>query len=95
MHRFLLSPPEDKWVDHIDGDGLNNRRSNLRLVSPSQNGHNRKTRGYIKRPNGFQAYITINRKWIHLGLFSTEEEAHQAHMKAKMEYLKMYDRATK
>lgn len=41
MHRLLLGlKPGDHGVDHKDGDGLNNRRSNLRLATASQNGAN-------------------------------------------------------
>lgn len=37
MHRILMDAPESKLVDHADGDGLNNRRANLRLATNSQN----------------------------------------------------------
>lgn len=41
LHRFLLSPPDWLVVDHIDGDGLNNLRSNLRCVTRAENNRNR------------------------------------------------------
>lgn len=37
MHRLILDQVGEAWVDHIDGDGLNNQRSNLRIVSKRQN----------------------------------------------------------
>lgn len=40
MHRFLLSAEDSQFIDHIDGDGLNNRRSNLRFCTRSQNAAN-------------------------------------------------------
>jgi hypothetical protein len=42
LHRVLLQAPEGQMVDHRDGDGLNNQRKNLRLVTQSQNMQNRK-----------------------------------------------------
>ena len=42
MHRFLLDAPDDVEVDHINGNGLHNRRCNLRLASRSENLKNRR-----------------------------------------------------
>lgn len=44
MHRVLLNPPKDKQIDHINGNGLDNRRMNLRIVTASQNNHNSRIR---------------------------------------------------
>lgn len=44
MHRMVLRAPKGKLVDHIDGNGLNNVRSNLRLATHSQNAINRHLR---------------------------------------------------
>jgi hypothetical protein len=41
MHRLLMNNPEGKVVDHIDGDGLNNQRGNLRAITPYENVMNR------------------------------------------------------
>ena len=40
MHRLIMNAPKRKQVDHIDGDTLDNRKKNLRLVSGSENMHN-------------------------------------------------------
>lgn len=48
LHRFILDPPEELHVDHIDGDGLNNTRENLQLLSPSEN----RNKAVYKRNHG-------------------------------------------
>lgn len=47
MHRFILNAPKGMQVDHVNGDGLDNRRANLRLVSQRQNSQNSRARTYI------------------------------------------------
>lgn len=92
MHRLLF--PEAESVDHRDGNGLNNRRSNLRAATSSQQAQNSpkqlltssKFKGVSARQHrGFRAYITVNRKQIHLGIFDSEIEAAIAYNKAAVE----------
>ncbi|MBV8278501.1 MAG: HNH endonuclease [Verrucomicrobia bacterium] len=85
MHRLIVNAPPGVQVDHVNGDGLDNRRANLRLASATQNAHNRK----IRRDNtsGFKgvrfdqssqrwdARITFQGKRYYLGLFVTAELA--------------------
>lgn len=88
MHRLIMSPENGLVVDHKDGNGLNNQRSNLRICSVKENLVNSKlncknTSGFrgvgFHRPTGkFRAYISINDKTIHLGLFDTAREAARA-----------------
>jgi hypothetical protein len=40
MHRFIMGDPENKEIDHINGNGLDNRKENLRIVSRQENGQN-------------------------------------------------------
>jgi len=86
LHRFILYMTDSKiLVDHIDGNGLNNCKDNLRTATHSQNSMNRgadrdNTTGFKgvfwhKRDKKFMAQITFNRKQIFLGYFSTAEEA--------------------
>lgn len=82
MHRFILKASQNMQVDHINGDSLDNRRSNLRLATNAQNSANRKTiksligyRGVTRNGYNYSASITVNRKHIHLGTFSTAIEA--------------------
>jgi transcriptional regulator with XRE-family HTH domain len=89
MHRLILGVNGDASVDHWDGDGLNNRRGNLRLASESQNqGNRRKTDGTTSRYKGvsltkpggpFQAAIYQDRRRFDLGRFHDEEEAARAY----------------
>lgn len=89
MHRLILRHPE-KHVDHVDRNGLNNRRCNLRVVEPIANWVNSgpRSRGKSKykgvSPLGkrWRATIQANRKWKSLGVFSSEKEAARAYDKA-------------
>jgi hypothetical protein len=47
MHRYLLSFPQDKIIDHINGNGLDNRKENLRIVNHRQNVYNRRSKGVL------------------------------------------------
>lgn len=91
LHRFLTGEPQDCVVDHINGNGLDNRHCNLRLASFAQNNYNRKpNKG--KRFKGvrfagssykrkFRATIKINKIEQHIGNYFTEEEAARAYDK--------------
>jgi hypothetical protein len=64
MHRLLIADGSGLHVDHVDGDGLNNRRSNLRLVTHGENMQNKKR--YANNTSGFKG-VSFNRasgKWI-------------------------------
>lgn len=96
MHRLIMQNPDGQYVDHINGDKLDNRRCNLRLASNTENCRNSKrpksnTSGYKgvsfhKGANKWQAHIMVNRKSIYLGLFLTPEEAHKAYCDAAKKY---------
>lgn len=90
MHGFILSVPVGFEVDHINGDGLDNQKSNLRVVSHRENCQNRhqlKTSrfpGVRKRRNvrteyPWSAQIQISKKIVYLGVFRTEIEAAEAY----------------
>lgn len=88
LHRDLM--PGVKQIDHIDGDGLNNQRSNIRPATKSQNAANRKNlsttassrfRGvsWFKPTKRWRACIKVNQKYISLGYFLSEEDAARAY----------------
>jgi hypothetical protein len=78
MHRFILSAPSHLQVDHADGNGLNNRRSNIRLATVSQQMANRNRpknsrpfRGvrWVEEKKKWRAEITADGKVRHIGYF--------------------------
>jgi hypothetical protein len=74
--------PKDK-IDHINGIRDDNKFSNLREATVTQNNANTKpSKGYRKRGDTYQAYISINNKFVSLGTFKKEEEAAEAYKKA-------------
>ena len=90
LHRFIMKPGAGQIVDHIDGDGMNNTRSNLRVCRQAENVRNRegnkgpKTSLYkgvywakdIKR---WRAYVEVDGKRRWLGCFLSEDEAAKAY----------------
>lgn len=88
LHRLLLDAPKGLQVDHINGNPLDNRRSNLRLCTTSQNHANmgrpqtKSERRFVgvrqNRQGRFEAYITFKTRWISVGTFTSEEDAARA-----------------
>jgi hypothetical protein len=79
LHRFIVVAKPGDEVDHRDGNGLNCTKLNLRSVTHAQNAMNRgrfsKGISFHKRMKKWQAYITLDGRHVHLGVFETEDEA--------------------
>lgn len=84
MHREILKPPTNLEVDHVNGDGLDNRRANLRAVTRTENLRHRNT--FRNNKSGFKgvSFNPVNGKWratLNIGTYDSAEEAAQAYDK--------------
>ena len=95
MHRLIIDAPKDMQVDHIDRNGLNNTRANLRLATRAQNGHN-SIRSVTKKTSAYKGVFPAGKKWwariyfngkcIRLGTFEREADAALAYNEAARKY---------
>lgn len=95
MHRVIMGAPAGMTVDHRDGNGLNNRRENLRLATHAENAHNQRKRrdnssgfkgvSWHKDCKRWQAYIAVNGKRKYLGLFGNPADASEAYSRASVD----------
>jgi hypothetical protein len=101
MHRVLLKAKKGQICDHINGNGVDNRISNLRICNKFESSWNKKTfstkrlnaiKGVtiVKNHRGIPAYwiarITYKKKRIYLGTFETKELAEKAYINAAKKY---------
>lgn len=95
LHRILMNAPHNMEVDHINGNKLDNRKCNLRIVSHSENCKNMpkfksNTSGYKgvtfrKDSNNWEAYISNNKRKIYIGTFNCPTVAWFAYVRAARE----------
>jgi len=95
MHRLITNADDDDKIDHVNSDGLDNRRANLRPATHAQNQFNRRNltksfsgvRGvdYMKSARKWRARITVGGKSKFLGLFDNKECAKKAYQSAAKE----------
>jgi hypothetical protein len=96
LHRVIMNAPEGVYVDHINGNGLDNRKSNLRLCTQAENVKNARkitpsVSGYKgvywkKSSRKWVAQINANNKKLHLGLFVSERDAAIGYNAAALEH---------
>jgi hypothetical protein len=96
LHREIMVCPENLYIDHINGDKLDNRKNNLRFCTIIQNGQNSKLRkdntsgykgvSYFARDNNWMVRIVVNKKKIHLGYHKTKEVAALVYNNAAIKY---------
>jgi hypothetical protein len=101
IHHIVMGFPEKGYViDHINGNGLDNRRENLRVITTGQNTtwrtiQKNNTSGYRgvswhKAKQRWDAKIKVNGHAIHLGRFINKEDAAHAYDEAAKIYFKEF-----
>jgi hypothetical protein len=91
MHRVILNVPIGMQVDHIDHNGLNNQKSNIRICTETQNHRNKKPNGkyrgisWVPKLKKWRAYIFINNRQIWVGAFIDDISAAKARDEAAKE----------
>ena len=101
MHRLIMNCPEDMDIDHIFHNKRDNRKSELRIVTESQNMMNQKIRidntsgvkgvSWDNRIDKWQAYIGINNKIIRLGYYDNKKDAVKIRKQAELELFGEYN----
>lgn len=105
MHREIMSTPDGMETDHVNGDGLDNRRANLRICTHAENGRNRKAQdgsmsGYkgvswIKRDRKWRAQIKVGGSLFFLGQSKNPIGCAVAYNEAAKKYFGKYARLNK
>lgn len=102
MHRLIAGTPDGLETDHEDGNGLNNRKTNLRSATKAQNGRNRgknanntsgfKGVSFRKDIGKWMSKIAVDRKQRFLGFFRCPTAAHFAYVRASADVHGEYGR---
>lgn len=87
LHRLITGALAGDIVDHVNGNGLDNRRENLRICTPAENARNRRRweraptefKGITRRRGKWRAQICVDGRVRTIGEFKTAEEAARAY----------------
>jgi len=98
LHRFILSALPGEFVDHKNGNTLDNRRANLRICNPKENAQNRKVRsdsktgvkGVTLHKDGFRVRIQVGKQRKCFGPYNTLEKAKQKYIEKSLEFFKEF-----
>lgn len=100
LHRLIADCPKGLQIDHINHDTLNNTQKNIRIVTPSENQQNARTRKgsksglrgvyWDKTTKSWRAMIVINYKNYYLGTFLNPLEAAEVVKKARNNIIPCY-----
>ncbi len=99
LHRLLMNTPEGLFVDHINGDEFNNRRTNLRVVTRGENVKNQTKKNgkasipcvtYCKTRKRFRVRLRIDGKNKHMGYRNSQAEAEALAIELKNKYYGEY-----
>ncbi len=104
MHNLIINTPDGMEADHINGNTLDNRRSNLRICTRGQNQRNR--RGNLNGTSKYKgvSFKNENKKWVaqigfkknmFIGYYKTEIEAALAYNEAAKKYHGKFARLNK
>jgi len=96
LHRFILNPPRNMQIDHINTDETDNRKHNLRICTHAENQRNKikyikstsiyKGVSWNKNRKKWCASVTLNRKQFHMGFHDCEIEAAKTYNEAALKY---------
>jgi len=103
LHRYIMEVPKGMSVDHINGNTLDNRKSNLRICKHSENCKNQKKRvngisslykgvNFRKDIGKYQARISVDFKRLNIGAYAKEDTAARAYNVAAVKYHKEFAR---
>ncbi|MDR1506551.1 MAG: HNH endonuclease [Treponema sp.] len=93
LHRILMDVPNNLFIDHKNGNTLDNRKCNLRICTQAQNNKNSKSRNkslkdiyWDEKRKKWRVRIDFSKKRLNIGYYDTAEKAHSAYCKAAKKY---------